>query len=220
MTAPAPAPSAPAASGGATAPVVRHLGTADYADTWEAMRRFTDSRTPDTPDELWVVEHPPVYTLGIAARDEHLPRIANGIPVVRTDRGGQITYHGPGQIVVYTLVDLRRRGLTVKPLVRRLEAACVNLLADHGIEANGDEARPGVYVAGAKIAALGLKIRGGCSYHGVSFNADLDLAPFAAIDPCGYRGLAVTDARRLGIATPQPLLADQLVRHLLERLNG
>jgi lipoyl(octanoyl) transferase len=211
---------APAAGGRAPRPVVRHLGVADYRDTWESMKAFTGARGESTPDELWVVEHPPVYTLGVAGRDEHLPRVDNGIPVVRTDRGGQVTYHGPGQIVVYTLLDLRRLGLTIRPLVRHLEGAVVDLLAGHGVNAVGDESRPGVYVADAKVAALGLKIRGGCSYHGLSFNVDMDLAPFAAIDPCGHRGLAVTDARRLGLTAPMDTLADALVRHLMERLHG
>jgi lipoyl(octanoyl) transferase len=197
----------------------RRLGVTDYLDTWRAMQAFTESRDGSTPDELWLTAHPPVYTLGVAGRDAHLPRDDAGIPVVRTDRGGQITYHGPGQIVVYTLVDLKRAGLTVRALVRQLEDAVVDVLADRGVTAQGDIDRPGVYVDGAKIAALGLKVRRGCSYHGLSFNADLDLAPFAAIDPCGYPGLAVTTARRLGITDSLETLADALLDRLAVRLS-
>src|SRR5690606_18498332 len=160
--------------------------------------RFTAERSALTPDELWLVEHPPVYTLGIATRPEHLPRVANGIPVVRSDRGGQITYHGPGQVVLYLLLDLRRLGLTVRPLVRRMEQAVIDLLAGYGVEAEGRPDAPGVYVrGGAKIAALGLRIRNGCCYHGIALNVDMDLSPFHAIDPCGARGLAVTQTRDL-----------------------
>ncbi|MBI1395511.1 MAG: lipoyl(octanoyl) transferase LipB [Betaproteobacteria bacterium] len=201
-------------------PVVRALGTVAYAPTWEAMKAFTDGRGPDTPDEFWTLEHPPVYTLGVAGREEHLRTTDGRIPVVRTDRGGQVTYHGPGQVVVYTLLDLRRLGLTVRTLVRRLEAGVVALLAAQGVEAHGDETRPGVYAGDAKIAALGLKIRRGCSYHGVSLNVDMDLSPFAAIDPCGHRGLVVTDARRLGIGAGTTALADTLVKHLMEQFYG
>lgn len=218
MTAPAPAPSAPAASGGATAPVVRHLGTAPYADTWEAMRRFTEARTPDTPDELWVVEHPAVYTLGVAAREEHLPRVPNGIPVVRTDRGGQITYHGPGQAVAYLLVDLSRRGLKVRELVTRIEQAVIDLLADHGVQGERLAGAPGVYVGGAKIAALGLRVKQGCTYHGLALNVDMDLAPYRAINPCGYAGMAVT---QLGDLVPEVNMQEveaALARGLVERI--
>ncbi|MFO1322007.1 MAG: lipoyl(octanoyl) transferase LipB [Burkholderiales bacterium] len=201
-----------------TTPSVQRLGRADYHDTWQAMKAFTEKRAAGTPDAFWLVEHPPVYTVGIAGRDEHLPKTASDIPVVRTDRGGQITYHGPGQIVVYTLVDLRRLELTVRGLVRRLENAVVDLLGEHGVTATGDPARPGVYVGHAKIAALGLKIRGGCSYHGLAFNIDMDLAPFAAIDPCGYPGLAVTDARREGVKASLAALADRLVERVQAHL--
>lgn len=202
------------------APVVRRLGRSDYLPTWQAMKDFTAGRAADTPDELWVVEHPPVYTVGIAGRPEHFPRTNSAIPIVRTDRGGQITYHGPGQIVVYTLLDLRRLGLTVRALVRTLEDAVVGLLAEHGLAARGDVDRPGVYVGTAKIAALGLKVRGGCCYHGLSLNVDMDLSPFAPIDPCGYPGLAVTDLRREGVTADRDTLAGELVQHLMERLHG
>lgn len=177
---------------------IRRLGMADYAPTWHAMRTFTARRGPATPDELWLVEHPPVFTLGQAGRREHLLRDI-GVPVVAIDRGGQVTYHGPGQAVFYVLLDLRRRGYGVKELVWRLEQAVIDLLAAHEVRAERLAAAPGVYVAGAKIAALGLRIRNGCSYHGLALNVDLDLAPFAAINPCGHAGLAVTRLKDLGI---------------------
>ena len=200
-------------------PHVRELGRADYEPTWRAMQAYTDGRAADTADEIWVVEHPPVYTLGVAGRPEHLPRVANGIPVVRTDRGGQITYHGPGQAVIYLLLDLRRRGLTVRPLVRLMEQAVIDWLRRHGIAAEGRADAPGVYVRGAKIAALGLRIRNGCSYHGLAFNACMDLAPFHAIDPCGYSGLEVTQARDLGITGDAAGIGRELARGLLEKLG-
>jgi len=187
------------------------------------MQVFTTGRSPDTPDELWLVEHPPVYTLGIAAKPEHLPRIDNGIPVVKTDRGGQITYHGPGQVVVYALLDLRRRELGVRALVRMLERAVIELLAEHGIVATGREAAPGVYVDGSKVAALGLRIRNGRAYHGLSLNVDMDLSPFDAINPCGYAGLQVTQTRALGLGDTPAALGDRLAAKLiaeLERLSS
>jgi len=193
-------------------------GRVDYEPTWRAMQAFTAGRAASAADELWLLEHPPVYTLGVAGRTEHLPRVANGIPVVRTDRGGQITYHGPGQVVLYTLLDLRRRGLAVRPLVRLLELSVIDLLAGYGIAAVARVEAPGVYVDGAKIAALGLRIRNGCCYHGLAFNVDMDLAPFRAIDPCGYSGLAVTQARALGITDAPESLGEKLVRSVLKRL--
>jgi lipoyl(octanoyl) transferase len=196
----------------------RRLGRVDYEPTWRAMQAFTAGRAAGAADELWLLEHPPVYTLGVAGRSEHLPRVANGIPVVRTDRGGQITYHGPGQVVLYTLLDLRRRGLAVRPLVRLLELSVIDLLAGYGIAAAARVEAPGVYVDGAKIAALGLRIRNGCCYHGLAFNVDMDLSPFHAIDPCGYSGLAVTQARSLGITEAPESLGEKLVRSVLMRL--
>lgn len=195
-------------------PVVKRLGRADYEPTWRAMQEFTSQRTDDTADELWLLEHPPVYTLGMAGKPEHLPRAANGIPVVRIDRGGQITYHGPGQVVVYLLLDLRRRGLSVRPLVRLMEQAVVNLLAEHGVAAATRADAPGVYVAAAKIAALGLRVRRGCCYHGLALNVDMDLAPFRDINPCGYLGLDVTQTRDVGIADTPAKIGEQLIRHL------
>jgi lipoyl(octanoyl) transferase len=159
-----------------------------------------------------------VYTLGVAGRSEHLPRGASAIPVIRADRGGQITYHGPGQVVVYLLIDMRRRGLTVRPLVRIMERAVIGLLAAHGVGAEGCTDAPGVYVNGSKIAALGLRVRNGSCYHGLAFNVDMDLSPFHAVDPCGYPGLAVTQARNVGITESAERLGEELVDHLLHLL--
>ena len=182
---------------------IRALGRTEYLPTWRAMQAFTAARGPDTPDEIWLTEHPPVYTLGLAGRREHLRR-ANGIPIVQSDRGGQVTYHGPGQLVAYLLFDLRRQRLGVRDMVRAIEAAVIEWLASAGIAAWGKVAAPGVYVerggTEAKIAALGLKVRKGCTYHGLAVNLALDLAPFADIDPCGYHGLAVTDLAAFGVA--------------------
>ncbi len=194
------------------APEVKILGRLEYQRTWEAMQQFTAQRTHDTRDQIWLLEHPPVYTQGQAGKPEHLLD-AHGIPVVKIDRGGQITYHGPGQIVMYVLLDLRRRSLNVRQLVRMLEQSVIGLLAEYGIHAEGREDAPGVYVNGAKIAALGLKIRNGCCYHGLSFNVDMDLTPFAYINPCGYAGLRVTQARDLGVDTPLKDLERQLAQH-------
>jgi lipoyl(octanoyl) transferase len=193
---------------------IRQLGLADYEPVWRQMKEFTAARNAATPDELWQVEHPPVYTLGVAARPEHLPRVDHGIPVVKTDRGGQITYHGPGQIVIYTLLDLRRRNLGVRMLVRRLERAVIELLQGYGIDANAREDAPGVYVAGAKIAALGLRVRNGCCYHGLSLNVDMDLTPFSPINPCGFPGLEVTQLRDLGVRDPAGVIAEKLLDRL------
>ena len=200
-------------------PAVRRLGRVDYEPTWRAMQDFTARRAADTPDELWLLQHPPVYTLGIAGRPEHLPRVDNGIPVIRSDRGGQITYHGPGQLVVYLLLDLRRRGLSVRPLVRMMEQAVIDLLADFGVTAAGRVAAPGVYVGSAKLAALGLRIKHGCCYHGLALNVDMNLSPFHAINPCGYPGLQVTQTRNLGINASLDTLREDLAQHLLRQLE-
>jgi len=197
----------------AAPPRVRHLGLSEYAPTYAAMKRFTAARTPDTPDELWIVQHPPVYTVGQAGRAAHLPRYGT-IPVEHIDRGGQITYHGPGQAIVYALLDLPRRGLKVRELVERLEQAVIDLLGPYNVEAHRRSGAPGVYVAGAKIGALGLRVRHGCSYHGIALNVDMDLAPFAAIDPCGYPGLAVTQCRDLGIADSADALGERLAARI------
>jgi len=207
---------APPAVASRLALVVRRRGRVEYDAAYDAMRRFSAARDAATPDELWVLEHPPVYTLGQAAKESHLLR-PTPIPVRRVDRGGEITYHGPGQVVVYALIDLRRRGLTVKRLVCLLEQAVIDLLASHGLAGERRPGAPGVYVGGAKIAALGLRVRGGASYHGLALNVDLDLAPFADIDPCGYEGLAVTRLADLGVRATPAAAGDGLVAGL-ERL--
>ena len=200
-------------------PLVHRLGRADYEPTWRAMQAFTAARTGDTADEIWVVEHPPVYTVGIAGRSAHLPRERSDIPVVKIDRGGQITYHGPGQVVVYLLLDMKRRGITVRPLVRLMETAVIDSLADFGIAAAGRVEAPGVYVGAAKIAALGLRVTRGCCYHGLALNVDMDLSPFSDIDPCGYPGLTVTQLRDLGVDASFELVADKVTQHLMRLLK-
>lgn len=182
------------------------------------MQEFTLSRGPATPDELWLLQHPPVYTVGLAGRPQHYP-IRNDIPLVKVDRGGQITYHAPGQIVAYLLLDLRRLKTGVRELVRTMEQAVIDLLASYGVAAAGRAGAPGVYVGGAKIAALGLRVKNGCCYHGFALNVDMDLAPFASIDPCGYPGLQVTQARNLGIAEPLETLCGKLTRNLVNLLH-
>lgn len=181
------------------------------------MQDFTAARTADTPDELWLCEHPPVFTLGLAGRPEHLLEDI-GIPLVRIDRGGQITYHGPGQLVAYLLLDLKRRGLTVKTLVNRIEQAVIDLLADYGIKAERLTGAPGVYVGGAKIAALGLRIKNGCCYHGLALNVNMDLAPFAAINPCGHAGMAVTQLAAHYPAADVASVGVKLIAQLQEKL--
>jgi lipoyl(octanoyl) transferase len=191
----------------------------DYHSAWRAMQAFTGAREAFTRDEIWLAEHPAVYTLGSATRAQHLPRADLGIPLIKSDRGGQITFHGPGQILLYVLLDLQRRALSVRDLVELLESAVIDLLAEFGIRAHGNRAAPGVYVDGAKIAALGLRIKRGCCYHGLALNIDVALEPFALIDPCGYPGLAVTRTRDLGITAPQQALEDKLLDYLLARLD-
>ena len=204
--------------------MIRSLGITEYEPTWRAMQAFTDARTAETPNELWLTEHPPVYTLGLAGRREHLLR-DNGIPVIKVDRGGQVTYHGPGQLVVYLLLDLRRPKLPVRALVRMIESAVVEWLDSLGVSAYGKPSAPGVYVSTAgveaKVAALGLKVRNGCTYHGLAVNVAMDLAPFADIDPCGYAGLAVTQLADLGVARTveqagaelAPIIEALLIKH-------
>ena len=198
---------------------VRQLGLVPYLETWDAMKAFTAARTKETLDEIWLLEHPPIYTYGVAGRAEHLPRTDNGIAVIKVDRGGQVTYHGPGQLVAYVLMDLRRRGSSVRGLVRALEQAVLDLLDHFGVTGGRREDAPGVYVEGAKVAALGLRIRQGCSYHGLSLNVDMDLAPFRFIDPCGYPDLDVTQLRDLGIAEPMESLRDLLLSKLTQRMS-
>lgn len=208
-------------------PVVRQRGHEDYDTTFAAMRAFTDTRTADTADELWIVEHPPVFTLGLAADPSHVLN-AHDVPVVQTDRGGEVTYHGPGQVVVYLLLDLRRRQadakLLARDLVHRIEQAVIDTLAAYNLASERKPGAPGIYLSdgpqrGAKIAALGLKIRGsGHTYHGVSLNVAMDLTPFTWINPCGYEGLETVDMRSVGAqaapATVQQQLADQLLAQL------
>jgi lipoyl(octanoyl) transferase len=198
--------------------VIRHLGLTDYEATWRAMQTFTVGRNATTPDELWLTEHPPVYTLGLN-RKGVAPPLRSDIPLVETDRGGKITYHGPGQIVVYLLLDLKRRGFSVRQLVSHMENTVVDLLAQHGIVAQARSDAPGVYVADRKIASLGLRLKNQCCYHGLSLNVDMDLSPFDAIDPCGYKGLQVTQTRDLGIADSVESLTEQLNNRLKVSLS-
>ncbi|KXX64598.1 octanoyltransferase [Marichromatium gracile] len=196
--------------------LIRRLpGLQDYAETLEAMRRFTDARDEDSLDELWLLEHPPVFTLGQAGRREHL--LATGdIPVVQVDRGGQVTYHGPGQLVAYLLFDLRRAGIGVKRLVNMLEQTVIELLRDYGVDAERRDNAPGVYVAGAKIASLGLRVRNARSYHGLALNVAMELEPFDRINPCGYAGLAMTQLSEfvagIGVTDVAGRLVDTLTR--------
>ncbi|MDP5238677.1 lipoyl(octanoyl) transferase LipB [Uliginosibacterium sp. 31-16] len=198
--------------------VHRPLGSVDYVTTFEAQKRFTAERGPDTPDELWLLQHQPVYTLGLAGKPEHL-LIPSEVPVVKIDRGGQITYHGPGQAVVYLLIDLARRNLKVREQVTLMEQAMLDVLASHGITAERHEGAPGVYVRDAKIGALGLKIARGCSYHGLSLNVDLDLAPFLRINPCGYEGLRSTSLKEEGATVTTDAVLAQLATRLTELLE-
>ena len=211
MDAVAPACGAPAAD----TPAAREWRVRE--PVWRAMQRLTDARGPDTPDELWLVEHDPVFTLGQAGKPEHV--LAPGeIPVLNVDRGGQVTYHGPGQLVAYPLVDLRRLGLGVRELVCRIEGAVIDVLAHYGITGERKEGAPGIYVGGAKVMALGLRVRKGCSFHGLAFNIAMDLEPFRRINPCGYQGLEVTSVLELGgpgdFATITPVLVEALSRRL------
>ncbi len=199
-------------------PVIKHLGLVPYEPTWRAMQRFTDERDPSTPDEIWMVEHPPVFTLGLNASREHLLSPGD-IPVVQIDRGGQVTYHGPGQLVIYPLIDLRRHVLTVRQLVMALENAIIAYVAQFGVAASGSRQAPGVYVGGAKLASIGLRIRRGASYHGAALNVSPDLAPFEDINVCGYRGLAVTRLEDLCGVKDVRFVADGLAPHLLRELG-
>lgn len=192
---------------------LRKLERQDYDPVWRAMQRFTETRDVATPDELWMVEHPPVFTVGMNGKPEHL--LAPGaIPVISIDRGGQVTYHGPGQLVLYPLLDLRRLKLGVRELVTRLEQAVIALLAEYGIGAEGRRDAPGVYVDGAKIAALGLRVRRGCCYHGLSFNVAMDLEPFSRINPCGYAGLKVTQLSALAGEVEMAVVARRLAEQV------
>lgn len=198
--------------------IIRVLGLTDYTSTWQAMQAFTQQRDADTPDELWLTEHPPTYTLGLNRREVRPPS-RQDIPLVEVDRGGKITYHGPGQVVIYVLVDLKRLGLTVRSLVSAMESSIIDLLAEQDIAAVARADAPGVYVNGAKIASLGLRLKNQCSYHGLALNIDMDLAPFLAIDPCGFQGLHVIQTRDLGLTLTPEIAAQQLLAKLSHQLG-
>lgn len=201
-----------------TSILVKNLGRSDYRETWRAMQDFTDSRGPDSADELWIAEHAPVFTQGLNGKAEHL--LAPGeIPVVQVDRGGQVTYHGPGQLVLYCLLDIARLGLGVKGLVGLIEKSVIDLLQGYRITAEGRPGAPGAYVGEAKIAALGLRIRKGCCYHGLSLNVDMDLEPFTRINPCGYRGLAVTQLLDFGVDAGVEDIGRQLANIIIGNLS-
>jgi lipoyl(octanoyl) transferase len=198
--------------------IVRDLGRQDYVPLWHAMQQFTDARTASTPDEIWFCEHPPVFTLGLNTKPEHL--LAPGdIPVVQIDRGGQVTFHGIGQLMIYPLLDLRRASLGVRALVTALEQSVVDLCRDAGVRAAAREEAPGVYVDDDKLASVGLRIRRGCSFHGMALNVDIDLEPFARINPCGFVGLEMTDLNRLGIAFDLEEATRHLLPHFLRHLG-
>lgn len=199
--------------------LIKRLGMVEYVPTLEAMRALTESRDAGTADELWVLEHRPVYTLGVRSDPRHLPKGANEIAIVRCNRGGEITYHGPGQAIVYALVDLARRSLKVGAFVRMLEQTVIDLLSQYGVSAGRKPGAPGVYVADAKVSALGLRVSRGRAYHGVALNVDMDLSPFASIDPCGYPGLAVTQLRDLGIPGTALEVGEQLAAILAKKLG-
>ena len=200
-------------------PLLRDLGLVDYASTWRAMQQFTADRDSGTRDQIWFLEHPPVFTLGVAGKMEHV-LAAGAIPVIHTDRGGQVTYHGPGQLVVYPLLDLKRLGLGVRALVEAIELAVMDTLAGFGIRALTKRGAPGVYTHdGRKLASLGLRVRRGCSYHGLAFNVAMDLAPFTRINPCGYAGLQMTQVQDLGGPASVGAVAEALKPRLLERLG-
>jgi lipoyl(octanoyl) transferase len=198
--------------------VIRDLGLVDYQPTWQTMQDFTAARTAETVDEIWVLEHQPVFTQGQAGKEEHLLSTGD-IPVVQVDRGGQVTYHGPGQLVVYLLLNIRRKKFGVKELVARMEASIVDLLARYGVEAYAKADAPGVYVNEAKICSLGLRVRKGCSFHGLAFNLDMDLEPFNRINPCGYAGMAVTRLKNLVDDVDRESVKDSLIEILVKRLE-
>lgn len=197
--------------------IVRHLGQRDYQTVWQDMQAFTEARDDDTPDEVWLVQHPPVFTLGLNGKNEHILDPGD-IPVVNCDRGGQVTYHGPGQLIAYLLLDLRRRELGVKSLVHKIEQAIIELLAEHGIHGERRQGAPGIYVDGAKIAALGLRVRRGCCYHGLSLNLDMDLQPFSRINPCGFEGLACDQLRHHMPTIDTRVTEERLIQHLQRQL--
>jgi lipoyl(octanoyl) transferase len=198
--------------------IVRQLGLVEYEPTWRRMQTFTVARNASTEDEIWLLEHRPVFTQGQSGKAGHLLHDV-GIPLVKIDRGGQVTYHGPGQLVAYLLIDLRRRELKVRELVRKMEQALIDLLAEYGIVAQRLSGAPGVYVDGAKIAALGLRVKNGCTFHGLCLNVDMDLSPYRAINPCGYAGMVVTQMKDLGKRVDMSLIGNRLVEHLNRQLD-
>jgi len=199
-------------------PVIRHLGRTEFEPTWRAMQDFTTNRTSETPDEIWLTEHSPVYTLGLNRKDVRMPS-RDDIHVVNTDRGGKITYHGPGQSIIYVLIDLKRKGINVRQLVSAMENSVVALLQEANIDAASKTDAPGVYVQEKKIASLGLRLKKECCYHGLSLNVDMDLSPFNAIDPCGYQGLEVTQLKSLGVDLTQTETATKLLKYLTKELG-
>ncbi len=199
--------------------IIRRLGRVEYLPTWQAMQRFTDERDADTEDELWLLQHPPVFTLGMAADPSHV-LAAGDIPVMQTDRGGQVTYHGPGQLVLYALLDLRRNALGVRDLVMLLERAVIELVGAHGVRAEGRRDAPGVYVSGRKLASVGMRIRRGASYHGLALNVDMDLSPFARINPCGMAGMQVTQLAELGVKGTVDEVGERLADWLVAQVTA
>jgi len=197
---------------------VRRYGLSDYQDVWQAMQGFTQERDAQTADEIWLLQHPPVFTLGLNGKQEHVLDIGD-IPLVAVDRGGQVTYHGPGQLLIYLLIDLKRLGLGIRELVSIMEQATIDLLATYGLSANSRKDAPGVYVNGAKIAALGLRVKRGCSYHGLALNVDMDLEPFSRINPCGYAGMAVTQIKNVAGVDDMDAIEHALLEHICRRLG-
>ena len=198
--------------------LVKHLGRVEYEPTWHAMQQFTESREQGSISEAWIVEHPPVFTQGQAGKPEHLISV-NKIPVIQSDRGGQVTYHGPGQVVIYLLLNLRDTGMGIRGLVTAIEDSIIAMLAEHNIDAASRRDAPGVYVDEAKIAALGLRVKRGFTYHGLSFNLDMDLSPFQQINPCGYQGLAVTQGSELGLSLSFEQVANAILEELCSRIH-
>jgi len=197
---------------------IRRLGRTEFESTWRAMQDFTTARNAEMPDEIWLTEHSPVYTLGLNRKDVRMPT-RDDIPVVNTDRGGKITYHGPGQTIIYLLIDLKRKGMNVRQLVSAMENSVVTLLAEMNVPALARADAPGVYVHDKKIASVGLRLKKECCYHGIALNVDMDLSPFSAIDPCGYRGLEVTQLRDLNIHLSQAEAAEKLLKYLTKELG-
>ncbi|CEN56757.1 lipoyl(octanoyl) transferase LipB [Candidatus Methylopumilus turicensis] len=198
--------------------VIRHLGRTEFENTWRAMQDFTTNRAAETPDEIWLTEHSPVYTLGLNRKNVRMPS-RDDIPVVNTDRGGKITFHGPGQIIIYFLIDLKRKGINIRQLVSAMENAVIALLKESNVDAAAKADAPGVYVQEKKIASLGLRLKKECCYHGLSLNVDMDLSPFNAIDPCGYQGLEVTQLKSLGVDLTQTEAATKLLKYLIKELG-